>query len=310
VSDPEDPALPRSFEARYGEGVERGVSLGGGGTYFVAWQLGYLKSLADHGVRIDRADRVVGTSAGSVVAAAVAHERLRLTHAETALMSRIPSLINRLFPSRVDLSSQQRALDLYMSASDSEPSTIRSIGYAALAAVTPDTATMPRDLALVLGERWSSDALWMTCTDAYSGDRCVMTRSTSVSMALGAAASSAVPGMFAPQVIAGRKCMDGGVSGTAVHLDLLAGAGRALVLSLYRDPELTHGMLTLAPGDLDRELAALRATGTKVFFRAPERHPMDVDGLMDPKSVPGAMAMGSRQATEDVETEGLSDFWE
>jgi NTE family protein len=304
-----DPALPRSFEARYGKGIGRGVSLGGGGMYFVAWQLGYLKSLADHGVRIDHADRVVGTSAGSVVAAAVAHERLRLTYAETTLMSRMPSLISKLFPSRIALSSQQRALDLYMDASDSAPSTVRSIGHAALAAVTPGAETMPRDLELILGQRWPSDALWMTCTDAYSGDRCVMTRATSVPVALGAAASSAVPGIFAPQVIAGRKCMDGGVGGTAVHLDLLAGAGRALVLSLYRDADLTQGMLTLAPGDLDRELVELKASGTEVFFRAPETHPMDVHGLMDPTAVPAAMAMGRRQATEDVETGDLSSFW-
>jgi NTE family protein len=304
-----DPVLPRSFEARYGEGIGRGVSLGGGGMFFVAWQLGYLKSLADHGVRIDRADRVVGTSAGSIVAATLAHERLSLTFAETALMSRVPSLISKLFPSRVSLSSQQRALDLYIQASDSSPSTIRSIGYAALAAVAPDSATMPRDLALILGEHWSSDALWMTCTDAYTGDRCVMTRATSVSVALGAAASSAVPGMFVPQVVAGRKCMDGGVGGTAVHLDLLAGAGKALVLSLYRDPELPRGMLTLAPGDLDHELTELKASGTEVFFRSPESHPMDVDGLMDPEAVPEAMAMGSRQATGDAEAGGLSGFW-
>jgi NTE family protein len=304
-----DPALPRSFDARYGKGIGRALSLGGGGMYFVAWQLGYLKSLADHGIRIDRADRVVGTSAGSVVAATVAHERLRLTYAETTLMSRLPGLIGKLFPSQVALSSQQRALDLYMGASDSAPSTVRSIGHAALAAVTPSAETMPRDLELILGEHWSSDALWMTCTDAYTADRCVMTRVTSVSVARGAAASSAVPGIFAPQVIAGRKCIDGGVGGTAVHLDLVAGADKALVLSLYRDTDLTRGMLTLAPGDLGRELVELKASGTEVFFRAPETHPMDVHGLMDPTAVPEAMAQGSRQGTEDVESGGLSRFW-
>jgi NTE family protein len=251
----------------------------------------------------------VGTSAGSVVAATVAHDRLNVLYRESALMSRAPGVMARLFPSSVDTLSQRRALDLYVQAADSTPDTVRTIGHAALAAVTPGTDTMPRDLGLVLGERWASDALWMTCVDTFTGDRCVMTRSTSLSVALGAAASSAVPGMFAPQVVAGRKCMDGGVGGTAVHLDLLAGAEKALVLSLYRDSELPHGMMTLAPGDLEHELAALQATGTEVFFRIPEHHPMDAEGLMDPRAVPDAMAMGVRQANEDVETGELARFW-
>ena len=46
------------------------------------------------------------------------------------------------------------------------------------------------------------------------------------------AASSAVPGLFTPQPILDRRCMDGGVSGTGTHLDLVAGARRAVVLHL------------------------------------------------------------------------------
>lgn len=304
-----DPVLPRSFEARYGRGVRRGVSLGGGGTYFVGWQVGYLRTLIDRGIGIDRADRLVGTSAGSVVAATLAHDGLNRLYAESSLMSRVPALMGRLFPSAVTTPSQRQALDLYTRAVDSTPATVRSIGHAALAAVTPSTETMPRDLIVVVGEQWESEALWMTCVDTFTGDRCVMTRSTALSLAEGAAASSAVPGIFAPQVITGRKCMDGGVGGTAVHLDLLAGATKALVLSLYRDPELPQPMLTLAPGDLDHELAELKASGTEVFFRSPEQHPMDAGGLMDPRAVPEAMAMGVRQAEADVEAGDLARFW-
>ena len=304
-----DPALPRSFAARYGQGVRRAVSLGGGGTYFVAWQVGYLKTLVGHGIDIDGADRLVGTSAGSIVAATLAHHHLDRLYDETALMSRMPSVMDKLFPSGVDHPSQKQALDLYLNATDSTPDMVRAIGRAALAAVTPSEHIMPRDLLMVLGDQWNSSALLMTCVDTLTGDRCVISRSTDVSVNLGAAASSAVPGIFAPQVIAGRNCMDGGVGGTAVHLDLLAGADRALVLSLYRDSELTHGLLTLAPGDLDRELAELKASGTEIYFRAPESHPMDIDGLMNPAAAPDAMAMGVRQATADLEAGDLARFW-
>jgi len=304
-----DPALPRSFEARYGRGVSRGVSLGGGGTFFVAWQVGYLKTLFDHDIRIGEAERLVGTSAGSIVATTLAHHHLDRLYDESALMSRMPGVMGKLFPSRVDTPSQEQTLDLYLNATDSTRDTVRSIGHAALAAVTPGPEIMPRDLIMVLGEDWGSGALWMTCVDAWTGDRCVMTRSSGLPVNLGAATSSAVPGIFPPQVVSGRKCMDGGVGGTAVHLDLLAGADKALVLSLYRDSDLTHGMLTLAPGNLDHELAELKAAGTEVFFRAPESHPKDIDGLMNPAGTPDAMAMGVRQATEDLEAGDLAAFW-
>src|SRR3954454_23298256 len=43
--------------------------LGGGGITGIAWELGVLAGLADAGVDLSGADLVVGTSAGSVVAA-------------------------------------------------------------------------------------------------------------------------------------------------------------------------------------------------------------------------------------------------
>ncbi len=304
---PVPPALPRSFEERYGHGVRRGVCLGGGGTWFVAWQVGYLQTLADRGLRVDEADRFVGTSAGSIVAATLAHHRLRLVHLETRVMSRLPRLLAELFPTGHAEPSQQRALDLYATAADDEPTTIARIGHAALAADTPSVETMPRSLFTLLGGDWDSEALWMTCVDAFTGERCVLTRATGVAVNHGAAASSAVPGIFAPQPIAGRRCMDGGVSGSATHLDLLAGADRALVLSFFLDAELKEPLLTLVPGGLGSDLDQLRSSGTSVFVRAPEQHPWQPDEVMDPRLIPEAMALGCRQAEGDVEE--FAAFW-
>src|SRR5215213_10286382 len=49
----------------------RAVVLGGGGVTGVAWEIGLLHGLAEHGVDLSRADLFVGTSAGSVVAAQI-----------------------------------------------------------------------------------------------------------------------------------------------------------------------------------------------------------------------------------------------
>ena len=54
--DPANEALARpiSFDARYGEGAGRTLVLGGGGVYFVAWQVAYLNGLIKRGVELSK----------------------------------------------------------------------------------------------------------------------------------------------------------------------------------------------------------------------------------------------------------------
>jgi NTE family protein len=301
-----DPALPRDFDARYGSGLDRGLSLGGGGLFFVAWQVGYLQMLAQHGIRFDHSDRVVGTSAGSLVASALTGGKLQRLHSQVSLLARVPALVAAMAPASTLAPSQDRALALFIGATDARPDTLRAIGHAALAAVTPRPETTRRNIGLVVGPgRWPADTLHITCVDAFTGERCVVTSATGTTAARAAAASSAVPGIFAPQPIADRRCMDGGVSGTGVHLDLLAGTRRALVLTLTDGTEVEDGMMTLHPVEGKQELEDLRASGTEVVVRMPEE--VDLANLMSPAAVPGALAMGARQASADVGL--LAGFW-
>ncbi len=301
-----DLAVPRSFDARYGHGVDRGLCLGGGGLFFVAWQAAYLTTLEKCGVAVDRFDRVVGTSAGSVVASVLANGRLGLLHSEISVLSRAPGVVSALAPASKLRPSQQRALDLFIVATDAKPETVREIGHAALTARTPDPSRTRRTMHLVVGPgRWSSDALHITCVDAYSGERCVVTRRAGTTMSRAVAASIAVPGVFGPQPIGDRRCMDGGVSGTGTHTDLLAGSKRALVLALTHPADQTEGMMTAHPEQGRQELEDLEKSGTEVLVRTPTA--VDLTQLMSPDAVPRAMAMGAAQASADAGLVG--DFW-
>ncbi|MGH9080087.1 MAG: patatin-like phospholipase family protein [Acidimicrobiales bacterium] len=301
-----DIAVPRTFEAHYGENVDRGLCLGGGGLFFVAWQVAYLQTLMARGVRFDSADRVVGTSAGSMVAAALTAGRLKRLHTEISLLARVPALVSALAPASELSPSQQRALDLFLKATDGEPATLQEIGFAALAACTSSPTVLRRNIALVLGRTsWTSPMLQITCVDTYTGERCVVTRDSRIAVSLAVAASSAVPGIFPPQPIGDRRCMDGGVSGTGTHLDLLAGANRVLILSLTDGNDMNEGMMTLPRGGGAPEFEDLGATGTNVLLRTPAE--VDMLELMDPAAVPRALEMGTRQAVADVGV--LSDFW-
>ena len=291
-------AKPVSFDARYGAGVDRYLVLGGGGIGFVAWLLGYLRGLAHHGVPVESADRVVGTSAGSVVATLVTAGHLARAHAEIEALAKAPGVVAALAPAGELHPSQQRALDAFWTADNARPETVRAIGHAALAAHTPAVDTLSRSLELVLGQRhWSGDALHITATDAYSGERIVITHAAGVQVHHAAAASSTVPGLFAPQPIGDRKCIDGGVSGSAMHPDLAAGATRALVI-VVRDPGDT-GVATNEPGGFARSIEALRASGTAVEVRTSRLAAGNIN-LMDPHQIAPAPALGAAQSREDA----------
>lgn len=294
-------ARPRDFDARYGAGVRRALVLGGGGIVFVAWQLAYLRALEEHGVRIGDADRIVGTSAGSVVATIVASGRLRRAAFQVETLAKLPQVIAAMAPAQDLRRSQLVALHAFWTATDDRPETVRAIGRAALAAVTPDVGTLPRSLQVVLARRrWPSPALHVTAVDAYTGERCVITESAGVPVHRAAAASSSVPGVFAPQPILDRRCMDGGAAGSGTHPDLVAGAERALVLALADNGDV--GLATSAPGSFARGIDALRASGTAVEVRT-SRLPRDTM-LMDPREVPGALALGAEQGAADAAVVG------
>jgi NTE family protein len=93
--------------------------------------------------------------------------------------------------------------------------------------------------------------------------------------------------------------MDGGVSGSGIHLDLLAGARRAVVLALDDGSGVEVGMMTSAVGSTEAEIDALRGSGTQLFLRTPDA--VDPTQLMDPDAVPDAIAMGRAQAASDAD---------
>ncbi len=292
-------ARPRNFDARHGDGLRLGVSLGGGGVFFVAWQVAYLHEMAARGIDLGGADRVVGTSAGAIVAAVLEAGRVGRLHAELTVVARLPRLLGALAPAGDLRPSQVRAVELFRHAADDDPGTIRAIGYAALAAQTSAPPVMARKLGLILAlRRWPSAALNITCVDTYTGERCVITAAAGAGVARAVAASSAVPGLFAPQPIGERRCMDGGVSGSGTHLDLLAGSQRVVVLALTDGRGISQATMTSAVGSTENEFTALRASGSRVFCRTPTS--VDPKALMDPTAVPDAIEMARRQAAADA----------
>ncbi len=297
---------PISFKSRYGQGLDRTISFGGGGVFFVAWQVGYLKGLPEASVQLNSAERVIGTSAGSIVAALFSGKKISIFYEELRLLSKIPQLVSVLAPAANLKPSQLHAVGLLTQATTADPDVVREIGRAALAAQAPEQDVMRRNILLVTRMRhWPSKILHTSTVDTYTGERCIVSSDSGVSIPAALAASSAIPGVFPPQQMADRKCMDGGTSGTGTHLDVLAGSQRALVLCL-RDPQvIQHGEMTQSPQATLVEFEALKASGTAVLTASPES--FAEAELMDPTAVGKALAMGIEQGRADAQR--VKEFW-
>jgi NTE family protein len=302
----DDLPLPYDLAAQYGAGHNRALVLGGGGIFFIAWQVVYLHELAKRGVQLGNATLVVGTSAGSVVASLATAGRIGLARAQLEVLAKVPSVMSAMAPATGLRQSQQRALALFRDATDAAPDTIRTIGHAALAADASPAGRLRRSLtALVSTRGWPSEALAVTTVDTFTGERLVIRSGAQVSAARAAAASSSVPGLFSPQPVGDRRCMDGGVSGTGTHADLTVGAERVVILSLSAHTTASEPMMTIRPDSLPNEIDAVRRAGGEVFVRGPLE--ADLATLMSPSSVPAAVAMATRQASDDADV--LGRFW-
>jgi NTE family protein len=208
----------------------RALVLGGGGITGIAWEVGILAGLAEHGVELRDADLVLGTSAGSVVGALIASG----------------TELEELYASQLAAPGPYRPVRLRMAtivwwglaavcSRGSEQLGAR-VGKMALAAATVSEAERRQFLEARLGmHAWPERDLLITAVDAESGQLAVFGKDsqvggTAVTLVDAVAASCSVPGVWPPVTIGGRRWIDGGVR-SATNADLAAGYERIVVLA-------------------------------------------------------------------------------
>lgn len=227
----------------------RALVLGGGGVTGVAWELGMIAGLAEHGLDLTGgADLVVGTSAGSVVGALVtsgepieeAYQRqLRPATAEKSARLGLGLLV-KFAAATIGSRDPQRSL--------------AKIGAIALAAKTiPEHERRAIIASRLTTMDWPTrQRLLITAVAADDGEFIVFDRDAGVSLVDAVAASCAVPGVWPPVTINGRRHIDGGMRAPA-NVDLAAGCDRVLVLAptmlaFRRDARVAAQVAALPPG--------------------------------------------------------------
>ena len=210
--------------------MRRALILAGGGVAGIAWELGVLRGLqdADPGLadRVLAADLVVGTSAGSAVAAQITSgvpladlydRQLSAESAEIEVELDMEELLARFTAATADLISQDEAM--------------RAIG--ALALDTETVAEPVRQAAIAARlpvPDWPDRPVLLPAIDALTGELVVFSRDSGVALVDAVAASCAVPGIWPPVTINGRRYIDGGIA-SATHADLATGYDRTLVIT-------------------------------------------------------------------------------
>ncbi|GAA4946320.1 patatin-like phospholipase family protein [Actinoplanes utahensis] len=228
--------------------MTKALVLGGGGVTGVAWEIGMLHGLTEHGVDLTDAELFVGTSAGSSVAAQVlsgvpledlfAHQ---IADASGEIAARLgpgvilPFLIAGLWPG--------------------DPARGRAwLGRRALRARTMPEAERRAVIARRIGDGgWPATArLRIVAVEAGTGAVRVFDASSGIPLVDAVAASCAVPLVWPPVTIGGARYIDGGVR-TVANADLADGSRQVVVLapvtrSVRRSGRPAAQLAALGPG--------------------------------------------------------------
>jgi NTE family protein len=266
----------------------RALVLGGGGITGIAWATGMIAGLAWLGIDLAEADVIIGTSAGSVVGTDIAcgQEPEALYQAQLAPPAPEPA-------ARVGWDFIGRLLwDVHTSP---DPRRARArIGRWALAVPTMSEADRRKVFeARLPASVWPSRALRVTAVDARTGQFAAFGSAGEASLVDAVGASCAVPGVWPPVTIGGRRFMDGGMR-TVANADLAFGYERVVIVA-----PVAVGMGFMASAG--RQAAALTAAGARVALVRPDRAAVRAIGrnVLDVSRRAAAARAGRTQAATE-----------
>jgi NTE family protein len=252
--------------------------LAGAGAAGNAWELGIIAGLSDAGVELTEADLIIGTSAGSTVAAQITSGSLP-ADLYAAILAEVPQpqtgragsdrgrAPHLSGPNYMEWSN--KIIGYAEDASDMR----RKIGAAALEMDTSDGSGQTRwhDIvaARLPSHHWPQQRVLITAVNAHTGEPVVFDRHSGIDLVDAVAASTSA---MTPYRIGDNRYINGGYRRSS-NADLAAGYGRVLVLEPFggrsRTP-LDWGM------DLATQVDELRAAGSKVETVFPDAGAGDV----------------------------------
>jgi len=295
--------------------MTRALVLSGGGPVGIAWEFGIAAGLEEEGVRLADADFIIGTSAGSFVGAQLASGRTAKSLAEAIIaQSSAPSAAPSATPAtRSGVSGPPNLtplMELMARAADpsQSPEALRAeIGAFALNAETMSEEAFIRSMGRI-AEEWPAKRFACTAVDALDGRFQVWHNDSGVPLASAVSSSCAVPGVYPPVTINGRRYIDGGMR-SSTNADLARGYDHVLIVSVRSASAASGPMAELSQRRLENEINAIREAGGEVEIIEPDDTSSTTLGmnLMDARNRGVAVETGLRQGR--LEAEWLRPFW-
>ncbi|WP_326956301.1 patatin-like phospholipase family protein [Amycolatopsis sp. NBC_01286] len=263
--------------------------LGGGGVAGIAWTTGLLAGLAGHGQDLTGADLIVGTSAGATVAAQVTSG---VALADLLARQADPARQTPEIPAEIDMEKFVADFGAAFEDADSPAEVRQRVGELALSAETVSEADRRAVIAARLPSHdWPEQRIVLVAVDAETGEPRQFDRDSGVSLVDAVAASCAVPGIWPPTTIDGRRYIDGGVR-SGENADYAAGATRVTVVAPL-------GLESPLPGEkaLLTVLEDLRKAGAEIAVISPDEASVAAIGQnpLDPSTRTPAAEAGHAQ---------------
>ena len=265
--------------------------LAGGGLAGIAWETGFLLGVQDTdpaaAQRLLDADLLLGTSAGSTVAAQISSG----------------VALDELYARQVAQNTHEIAprlgvddlMELFEQAGDTSTSVrerLRAIGAQAVSGCSMPTVSEDARRSVIArrlpSHRWPDRRLEVTAIDVETGERVVFGRDSGVSLVDAVAASCAVPLVWPPVTIGDRRFMDGGV-GSRANVDTATDADAVVMLAPTPEPGLSP-----FGGSLADELADHPGRGLGIFADDASIAAFGSNAL-DPRCRPASAAAGRDQ---------------
>jgi NTE family protein len=277
--------------------MKRALVLGGGGPIGVGWETGLVQGLMETGFAPDTLDAIVGTSAGAIVGAQLAHGQLAVPRGggqgdPAASLAKLRSNMDR---SKLDPQAITQIFTIWAGIQHTTTEQAAAIGKLVRGLDRSGAPAWIEEIKrLVSVSHWPKTRLLVCSVDAETGERRVFDSNDDVPLERAIAASSSVPGLFPAVEIRGRVYMDGQVQ-SSTNADVLVPHRPAQVLiAMPTNPGTSRGLGGHSQRMVEREIAALRAAGSKVFFKTPSSEDVQRMGpnLMDYDRVRDAFEVG------------------
>jgi NTE family protein len=264
--------------------------LGGGGVTGIAWEIGLLAGLAEAGADLTDADLVIGTSAGSVVGVDV---RSGVALADLYEVQTRPPGESEIY-ARMSAAMMARYVRAMVFSTKPEVARAR-VGKMALRAITESEEARRQVIESRLPVfDWPVGCLRITAVEAQTGRFAVFDAASGVRLLDAVGASCAVPGIWPPVTIGGRRYIDGGMR-SAANADLASGCERVVVIA-----PLAQGFGVIE--SLARQAARLAREGAEVTVITPSKAARQAIGrnVLDPARRPAAARAGYEQAAGEA----------